>query len=185
MHDDETGDPERLIQFVKLCAKEFGLTGRWGFQYADTCSRPRVNAFGGAHVSTSPPAKRWPGPIPMAGSPTCSTEVIPMPEIIETTVYRLEELSDAAKDKARAWYRQVGFDHDWFEFVYDDFERICSILGIDLKTVPVRLYGGGTRQKPCIWFSGFWSQGDGACFEGRYRHAKGAAEDPRPCAEGQ
>ncbi|WP_374544401.1 hypothetical protein [Rhodoblastus sp.] len=51
MHDEETGDPERLIQFVKLCAAEFGLTGRWGFQYADTCSRPRVNAFrGGAHV---------------------------------------------------------------------------------------------------------------------------------------
>ena len=98
-----------------------------------------------------------------------------MPEIIETTVYRLGELSDAAKDTARAWYRQVGFDDDWFEFVYDDFERVCMILGVDLKTVPVRLYGGGTRQKPCIWFSGFWSQGDGACFEGRYRHAKGAS----------
>ena len=28
-----------------------------------------------------------------------------MPEIIETTVYRLDELSDAAKEKARAWYR--------------------------------------------------------------------------------
>jgi hypothetical protein len=97
-----------------------------------------------------------------------------MPEIIETTVYRLDELSDAAKDKARAWYRQAGFDHDWFEFVYGDFERICTILGIDLKTVPVRLYGGGTRQKICVWFSGFWNQGDGACFEGSYRHAKGA-----------
>ena len=97
-----------------------------------------------------------------------------MPEIIETTVYRLDELSDAAKEKARAWYRQTGFDHDWFEFVYDDFERICAIIGVDLKTVPVRLYGGGTRQKPCIWFSGFWSQGDGACFEGRYGYAKDA-----------
>ena len=32
-----------------------------------------------------------------------------MPEIIETTVYRLDELSDAAKDKARAWYREGGF----------------------------------------------------------------------------
>jgi len=102
-----------------------------------------------------------------------------MPEIIETTVYRLDELSDAAKDKARAWYRQVGFDHDWFEFVYEDFERICAILGIDLNTVPVRLHGGGTRQKTCIWFSGFWSQGDGACFEGRYRHAKGAPQKIR------
>lgn len=97
-----------------------------------------------------------------------------MSEIIETTVYGLDELSDAAKEKARAWYRQVGFDDDWYEFVYEDFQCIAEILGLRLKTVPVRLYGGGTRQKPCIWFSGFWSQGDGACFEGRYSHAKGA-----------
>lgn len=34
-----------------MCAKEFGLTGRWGFQYANSCSRPRIDAFGGgAHV---------------------------------------------------------------------------------------------------------------------------------------
>ncbi len=36
---------------MKLCAAEFSLKGRWGFQYANTCSRPRLNAFGGgAHV---------------------------------------------------------------------------------------------------------------------------------------
>ena len=51
MRDDVTGDPERLIQFVKRCAADFGLTGRWGFQYANTCSRPRLDGFGGgAHV---------------------------------------------------------------------------------------------------------------------------------------
>ena len=51
LRDDVSGDPERLIQFVKLCAAEFGLTGRWGFQYANTCSRPRLNSFGGgAHI---------------------------------------------------------------------------------------------------------------------------------------
>lgn len=51
MRDDATGDPERLIQFVKRCASEFKLTGRWGFQYANTCSRPRLDGFGGgAHV---------------------------------------------------------------------------------------------------------------------------------------
>lgn len=51
MRDDITGDPERLIQFVKICAAEFSLTGRWGFQYANTCSKARVNAFGGgAHA---------------------------------------------------------------------------------------------------------------------------------------
>ena len=51
MRDDVTGDPERLIQFVKRCAAEFGLTGRWGFQYANACSKPCVDGFGGgAHV---------------------------------------------------------------------------------------------------------------------------------------
>ena len=51
MRDDVTGDPERLIQFVIRCAAEFHLTGRWGFQYANTCSRPRLDGFGGrAHV---------------------------------------------------------------------------------------------------------------------------------------
>lgn len=98
-----------------------------------------------------------------------------MPEIVETTVYRLAELSDAAKDKARAWYREGGFDYDWWDSVFEDFAQICSILGVELDGEPVRLIGGGTRQRPCIWFSGFWSQGDGACFAGRYSHAKGAA----------
>lgn len=97
-----------------------------------------------------------------------------MPEIIETTVYRLDELSDAAKDKARAWYREDGFDHDWFEFVYEDFERVGEILGLRLKTTAVRLHGGGTRQKPRIYFRGFWSQGDGACFETFYSYQKDA-----------
>lgn len=51
IYDDVTGDPEQVIQFVLRCAEVFGLTGRWGFQFANTCSRPRVNAFGGgAHV---------------------------------------------------------------------------------------------------------------------------------------
>ncbi|MBY6239588.1 antitoxin of toxin-antitoxin stability system [Methylosinus sp. Sm6] len=95
-----------------------------------------------------------------------------MPEIVKTTVYRLDELSDAAKEKARAWYREGAFDHDWFEFIYEDFERVSEILGLRLKTRSVRLHGGGTRQKPCIWFRGFWSQGDGACFETFYSYRK-------------
>ena len=97
-----------------------------------------------------------------------------MPEIIETTVYRLNELSDAAKDSARAWYCESATDVDWHEFVYEDFETICETLGVRLKTRPVRLYGGGTRQKPSIWFRGFWSQGDGACFEAFYSYEKDA-----------
>ena len=97
-----------------------------------------------------------------------------MPEIIETTVYRLNELSDAAKDKARAWYREGGFDYNWYDAVYEDFQRIAEILGLKLKTRTVRLMGGGTRQEPCIWFRGFSSQGDGACFESWYSYRKHA-----------
>ena len=105
-----------------------------------------------------------------------------MAEIIETTVYSLEELSEEAKEKARDWYRQGAFDHDWYWAVFEDFERFCEILGVDLATVPVRLHGGGTRRKPCIWFSGFASQGDGACFEGDYSYARRCASAIRDYA---
>ena len=98
-----------------------------------------------------------------------------MPEVICTTVYRIDELSDAAKSKAKTWYRELEPHDDWWDAVYDDFERACDILGVSLKTKPVRLLGGGTRQEPCIWFSGFWSQGDGACFEAGVTYAKGSA----------
>jgi hypothetical protein len=51
IHDDEDGDVEAVIHFVLRLAEELDLTGLWGFQYALTCSRPRLDAFGGgAHV---------------------------------------------------------------------------------------------------------------------------------------
>ena len=105
-----------------------------------------------------------------------------MPQVIATTVYRIDELPDGAKDRARAWYREGGFDHDWYDAVYEDFQRIAEILGIRLKTRVSRLVGGRTREDPCIWFSGFWSQGDGACWEGSYSYRKSAAADLRAYA---
>ncbi|MGV6876574.1 antitoxin of toxin-antitoxin stability system [Pseudochelatococcus sp. B33] len=97
-----------------------------------------------------------------------------MSKIIETRVYQLDELSDAARERARAWYREGSLDSDWYDATFEDFEHICEILGLRLKTRPVRLYGGGSRQKPCIWFSGFSSQGDGACFDSFYSYRKEA-----------
>jgi hypothetical protein len=99
-----------------------------------------------------------------------------------TTVYQFPELSDAAKEKARSWYRELGPNDDWWDAVHDDFERVCDILGVSPKTQPVRQMGGGTRQKPCIWFSGFSSQGDGASFEATVRYAKGSAREIRTYA---
>ena len=105
-----------------------------------------------------------------------------MPEIIETTVFHFEELADAAKENARAWYRDGGFDYDWYDTVYEDFQRIAEILGVRFKTRPVRLYGGGTRQEPRIFFSGFWSQGDGASFECHYAYRNSAGAEIRSYA---
>ncbi len=105
-----------------------------------------------------------------------------MPQVIATTVYRIDELPEAAKSEARSWYREGGFDHDWYDAVYEDFQRIAEILGIRLKTRATRLVGGRTRQDPCIWFSGFWSQGDGAAWEGVYSYRKSAAAELRPYA---
>ncbi|MDF1719252.1 MAG: antitoxin of toxin-antitoxin stability system [Minwuia sp.] len=97
-----------------------------------------------------------------------------MPTVIETTVFTFDELSGAAKERAREWYREGNLDYEWWDCTYDDFSTICKILGVELKAHPVRLMGGGTRQKPCIQFRGFWSQGDGASFEGRLTYAKGS-----------
>ena len=101
--------------------------------------------------------------------------------IVEIPVYDFTELSDAARDKARAWFRET-IDYGWWDSVYDDFGEICAILGVTLATTTVGLMGGGTRQKPCIGFSGFWSQGDGACFEGRYACAPRASRRIREYA---
>jgi hypothetical protein len=45
--DGGYGEPEHVIAFALRCAEAFGLTGRWGFCWALTCSRPREDGFGG------------------------------------------------------------------------------------------------------------------------------------------
>jgi hypothetical protein len=49
-------------------------------------------------------------------------------------------------------YRYINVeDVEWWEHIFSDFEEDMSKLGVSVKN---------------IYFSGFWSQGDGACFEG-------------------
>jgi hypothetical protein len=99
-----------------------------------------------------------------------------MSEVIKVTVVPYPELSDEAKAVARDWYRETGLDYTWHEFVYADFEAICGLMGVSLIHASIRLMGGGTRTEPKIYFSGFWSQGDGACFEAYYRYRKAARQ---------
>lgn len=77
-------------------------------------------------------------------------------------VLQFAELSDAAKVKARDWYRSTNDGCcDWSEFVIDDAKAIAALMGIEIDNVG---------------FSGFWSQGDGAHFTGTFGYAKGCTK---------
>lgn len=101
-------------------------------------------------------------------------------ETIEIFTY--DELDNDAKERACDWWR--GLDAGDFDpsSVLDDAIEAAQILGIEISTHAVKLYGGGTRQEPNIWWGGFGSRGAGACFEGHYRYAKGAAKRIREFA---
>lgn len=72
---------------------------------------------------------------------------------VTVKVYTFAELSDKAKAKALDKFRDVNVDHDWSEFIIDDWkDRLKERFGI--------------YYKPEIHYSGFWSQGDGASFTG-------------------
>lgn len=99
-----------------------------------------------------------------------------MREVV-TKVYTFAELEPKAKEKARDWLRQFVFteSHDW-EFVYEDAKNVAELFGLIIATRTYSTRGGGNRGEPAIYFSGFSSQGDGACFEGRYEYREGALE---------
>lgn len=79
---------------------------------------------------------------------------------IEKEVFTFEELTEDAKEKAREWWRNCENENSSFaEYVIDDCKEIASLFGLEIDK---------------IYYSGFYSQGDGACFEGKYGYKKGA-----------
>lgn len=91
-----------------------------------------------------------------------------MPKAISTTVYTFEELSDKAKERARDWYLAGGFDYDWWDCTFEDAYTIAALIGLDIRPTDSKDRTRG------ISFSGFSSQGDGACFAGYYRPVQNA-----------
>lgn len=85
-----------------------------------------------------------------------------------TAVYTYAELSDSAKQTAISNCFDINTDTDWWGGVYEDFYQICDILGIGLKE--------RNKHEKCVWFSGFSSQGSGACFEARYAYKAGSCK---------
>jgi len=78
-------------------------------------------------------------------------------DTVETKVYKLGELSDDAKQAAIDKLRESCHDYEWWEYIYEDAKEIGKLIGIDITN---------------IYFSGFSSKGDGACFEGSYEYNK-------------
>lgn len=73
-----------------------------------------------------------------------------MPATKEITIYKYEELSAQAQQRARDWYIE-GMDYEWWEGVYETAKAEGYELGFCIDRIS---------------FSGFWSQGDGACWQG-------------------
>lgn len=91
---------------------------------------------------------------------------------LEVPIYSFDELSDAVKARVLSRLCETTeLDHDC---IYEDAADLGALLGFDLRQRRVTLRDGGYRYAPAVFFSGFWSQGDGACFESSYRYAPGA-----------
>lgn len=84
-----------------------------------------------------------------------------MPKIItiKKEVFKFEELEESAKYKA---IDAINCFNDFAkDFVIDDAKAISALMGWEIENV---------------YYSGFCSQGSGACFEGTMRYAKGCTK---------
>ena len=79
---------------------------------------------------------------------------------IEIQVYEFDELAEEAKEKAREWFRTgLSYNFQFYsECIIEDAKTIGELFGLNIKN---------------IFYSGFYSQGDGACFEASYNYKKG------------
>lgn len=79
----------------------------------------------------------------------------------ERTVYKVQELEGSAREHALQWIAEASIHDQWWDFTYEDAKTIGALMGIEIRD---------------IYFSGFWSQGDGACFTGSYYYKRGSVQ---------
>ncbi|MCK5610705.1 antitoxin of toxin-antitoxin stability system [Candidatus Pacearchaeota archaeon] len=77
-------------------------------------------------------------------------------DTVKTEVFKFDELSEEAQQTAIEKLYDLNVDHDWWDF--EDAKQAAARMGIEIDD---------------IYFSGFSSQGDGACFEGSYSYQNG------------
>lgn len=78
-------------------------------------------------------------------------------------IYQYAELTTTAKEYAHQQHIQ-NIDYEWWDFIYENIKQAGIIMGIEISR---------------IYFSGFSNQGDGACFDGFYKYAKGSSKKIR------
>ncbi len=72
----------------------------------------------------------------------------------EGRVYHYNELPDSGKEKARQHYIETWVHDDWYDYIYEDAREAGAMRGFEIEN---------------MYFSGFWSQGDGASWCGDVR----------------
>jgi hypothetical protein len=90
-----------------------------------------------------------------------------MPRTVERTVYKFDELSPRAQEKALDDARYWNVYHGWWECTYEDAVLCAECLGITIDT---------ENRRPQIFFSINGSQGDGAAFTGRVQYKPDAID---------
>jgi len=67
---------------------------------------------------------------------------------VSLKIYTVDELDEKVRNAVIEEYRDILTDDDWWEPIYEGFREDMEALGLEGE----------------LYFSGFWSQGDGACF---------------------
>jgi len=76
--------------------------------------------------------------------------------------YSFDELDEDAQQKAVESCYDINVDFpDWDDYIQEDAKEIGKLMGIEIEN---------------IYYSGFYSQGDGAMFEGSYAYQKGGVK---------
>lgn len=84
---------------------------------------------------------------------------------------QFNELNDKAKERARDWWRSI-YEFD-SEYVIDDAATVADLFGLDIRMKVVRRADKTAHYEPSVYWTGFYSQGDGASFSGVYSYRKG------------
>ena len=72
-----------------------------------------------------------------------------------------DQLTEQHRGQLLERHRVESVHDEWWDDVYEVFKEDMSAIGVHVET---------------IYFSGFWSQGDGACFEGCWHYSAGCVK---------